>query len=290
MRHYKLVLVLSLTFFLSVGLITQTNVSTEFSPSQIDDPSIERNMTPAADYMFIDSNDDFTPAGFTGSGTEGDPYVLDGQIIDLGNDMGIRIRDTTAHFVIRNCEITGWNSDRAFELVNAHNGTIENNSVHGKFTYGLITSNSKDLNFTGNEIQGVSRGIWGLNLSRADITNNKFLDSIWFGIDIDSASRNITIENNWFHRVNEVSYSGTHGAIYTSADNVSIISNDMMEYIFQLQIKLISHSTTSPVSNMMEYTLLQGLLLLRFIIIPYTMVDHMGFTMWMQITVYTMGT
>jgi len=184
-------------------------------------------MTPAAEYIMIQSDSDFGPAGFTGSGTEGDPYVLDGQIIDLGNDMGIRIFNTNAHFVIRNCEITGWNSDRAFELTNADNGTIENNYIHGKFMYGLITANSEDLNFTGNEIQGVSRGIWGLNLWRADITNNKFLDSIWFGIDLDSASRNITIENNWIHRVNEVSYSGTHGAIYTSADNVSIISNDM---------------------------------------------------------------
>ena len=45
MRHYKLVLLLSLSLFLTVGLFTQSNVSTGIIPSQIDNPLIELSVT-----------------------------------------------------------------------------------------------------------------------------------------------------------------------------------------------------------------------------------------------------
>ena len=233
MRHYKLVLLLSLSLFLIVGLFAQNNIGTGFSPSQIDEPSIERNMIPAATYMQIDSDAGFEPAGFTGSGTEGDPYVLDGEIIELGSgDMGIRIFNTKAHFVISNCTfstIGEVRAERAIELTNADNGTVENCIMQGKYIRAFSLSGSDDLQILGNEIHGCTAGFDLYSGTRVNITNNRILDSRYFGIHAWAGS-NITIENNWIHRVE---LSGTVAALYIQADNVSVIGNDIRNVVGQ---------------------------------------------------------
>lgn len=57
--------------------------------------------------ILINGNAGFTPAnGVTsGSGTESNPYVIEGWDINASSANGIEIRNTTAYFVIRNCYV-----------------------------------------------------------------------------------------------------------------------------------------------------------------------------------------
>jgi parallel beta-helix repeat protein len=59
------------------------------------------------DPIYIYGNAEFTTAnGVTGgSGTYSDPYVIEGWEIDASSANGIRVSDTTAHFMIRNCYV-----------------------------------------------------------------------------------------------------------------------------------------------------------------------------------------
>lgn len=67
-----------------------------------------------------------------GSGTPDDPYVIEGWIIDTrGQDYGIYIDGTRAHFVIRNCQIRYPQERAGIFLSNVHNGRIEGNAIFG---------------------------------------------------------------------------------------------------------------------------------------------------------------
>lgn len=41
----------------------------------------------------------------SGSGTESDPYIIEGWVINAESSDGILIKDTGAHFLIRNCTV-----------------------------------------------------------------------------------------------------------------------------------------------------------------------------------------
>ncbi|MBU3902481.1 MAG: right-handed parallel beta-helix repeat-containing protein, partial [Candidatus Thermoplasmatota archaeon] len=57
--------------------------------------------------IHIYGNDDFTEENgvVNGSGTESDPYIIEGWDIDAsqGSNAGIEIRNTNVYFIIRNC-------------------------------------------------------------------------------------------------------------------------------------------------------------------------------------------
>ena len=104
------------------------------------------------DPIYIVGNDDFTPAnGITsGSGMLGNPYIIENLDIIAENAHGIRIENTTAYFIIRNCYMhDGKDNGRGgiwFE--NVINGEIDNvtsnNNFHGIFVG--ISSNNIILN------------------------------------------------------------------------------------------------------------------------------------------------
>ncbi len=121
-------IIFSLAFFLCFGLFTQENASTGFDTNYLENSPIEQTMGLAANNMYVGNNGDFIAAGFTGAGTEGDPYVLDGAVMSVANgDRGILITGTTSHFIIKNCIITGTTGAiLSIALVSAANGTIEN--------------------------------------------------------------------------------------------------------------------------------------------------------------------
>ena len=54
--------------------------------------------------IVVTSDDDFAALGFPGSGTEGDPYVIQGLRIRT-DGIAIEVRDTTAYFVVRGCTL-----------------------------------------------------------------------------------------------------------------------------------------------------------------------------------------
>jgi parallel beta-helix repeat protein len=88
--------------------------------------------------IVVEGDGGFVAAGFSGSGTSGDPYVLSDVYVNAtGHHQGIFISNTTKHFVITDCRTSdAYTSDTGtldlqesgsgILLYNVSNGTIEN--------------------------------------------------------------------------------------------------------------------------------------------------------------------
>jgi parallel beta-helix repeat protein len=100
------------------------------------------------DPIYINGNDNFTPANGVvgGSGTENDPYIIEGWAISAENVYGIWIENTTAHFVIRNCLVK---NSYGIYLKNVAHGKIENCTLENNFNVRLFYS---DNNIISNNI------------------------------------------------------------------------------------------------------------------------------------------
>ncbi|MCJ2556789.1 MAG: right-handed parallel beta-helix repeat-containing protein [Candidatus Thermoplasmatota archaeon] len=86
------------------------------------------------DPIEIDGNADFTAANGVvgGSGTPSDPYIIEGWEIDATTAKGINIRNTNAHFIIRNVYVhSGIHGDPLHPGIyfSGVNGRIENNNL-----------------------------------------------------------------------------------------------------------------------------------------------------------------
>ena len=142
----------------------------------------------------------------TGSGIEGDPYIIQDLYIDVEkNGGGIYIRDSDKYFVIRNCWINNSGVsefDAAVFLRYTSNGVIEENI----FTYMLkgvmVEFSSSDISISGNYMISdpvvqfgraisVSGGSSDINITRNMIYN--FYSPMY----INSQITNITIQNNY---------------------------------------------------------------------------------------------
>jgi len=97
--------------------------------------------------IYIDGNAGFTkpdPVNGGGSGTLGDPYIIENYIIDASTTYGIIIRNTTAYFVIRNCYVHDGrnNGNLGIWLENVVNGKIENSTSENNDYAGIGFSES----------------------------------------------------------------------------------------------------------------------------------------------------
>jgi parallel beta-helix repeat protein len=128
------------------------------------------------DPIYIKGNAAFTPAnGVTGgSGTQSDPYIIEGWDINALSDHGIEICNTDMYFVIRNCYVHDGknNYQSGIFLYNVQNGQVEN----------TIPSN----NYAGIELLLSSNN----NISNNNVLNNNY------GIDVRHSSNNNNIHNN----------------------------------------------------------------------------------------------
>ena len=69
--------------------------------------------------ILIDGNSQFTPGNgvVSGSGSAADPYIIANWEIDASAGDGIKVANTDAHFVIRNCAISGGIPGFPFESI-----------------------------------------------------------------------------------------------------------------------------------------------------------------------------
>jgi parallel beta-helix repeat protein len=94
----------------------------------------------------------------TGVGTLNNPYIIENMVIDAQNlGSGIEIRNSNAHFIIRNCTIFNssmgsypdWNA--GIKLVNTNNGIITNNNCSNNIYAGIkLYMNSNNNLIVGN--------------------------------------------------------------------------------------------------------------------------------------------
>jgi parallel beta-helix repeat protein len=148
--------------------------------------------------IYIVGNENFIPAnGVTsGSGTAGDPYIIENWDISAENAHGIEIRNTTANFVVRNCylhDIEGfWAYGIYFE--NVTNGEIVG-CIAGSNSFGIYLENS-DNNIIGNNIaENNGKGIHLYYSNNNTFSNNTCSNNADYGIQLEFSFNNTLVNN-----------------------------------------------------------------------------------------------
>ncbi|MCK4566766.1 MAG: right-handed parallel beta-helix repeat-containing protein, partial [Candidatus Thorarchaeota archaeon] len=231
MKHAKLTIMLALVFLLIVGMQTQLTTPNPQSLVVEDNLMIEDQHAIAAINIEVTSNGGFTTAGFSGAGTYADPYILNGAIVDVtsGNG-GIAISGTSAHFIIRNCTITGTGatggSTDGISIASLSNGTIENCEITG-FDTGIVITITEDFIVTKNKIEDTTFGIEFDYSPMLLIDNNTILNSRYYGIYEAGFSRSSTIQYNRINRMNYYSDLAISYGIQGISDYLNITDNDV---------------------------------------------------------------
>ena len=176
-------LVISLVSILSLSLSSQTASAS---------PDVRAPIN-------IVGNANFTPANGVnggGSGTAGDPYIIENWEISAATAHGIWINGTTAYFVVRNCLVeNGGSSYYGIYLKNAPNASIDSNTINN-CKFGIYLYSSSNCNIIGNTVKNISQ--YGINLyisSNNTISNNTCSNNPGNGIDLDKSDNNL-VENN----------------------------------------------------------------------------------------------
>ncbi len=173
--------------------------------------------------ILILGDGDFTLAnGVTsGTGTPGDPYVIEGWEINASAENGIEIQDTRADFTIRNVYVHG-GRDAIFngiELYDVRNGCIQNSTISDNY-----------------------RGIYSwFALADFKIAENNVTSNM-MGVDLrDSTTVNVSgnnISGNWYG----IYFSGTGSTI---SGNAISVSNGSSIYAYGSDRIIITNNTVS---------------------------------------------
>ena len=204
------------------ALLSALVIASMITPLLLLSPSpVRAALTPHAP-IYINGNGGFTspdPVNGGGSGTVGDPYIIENYIIDASSNRGIFIRNTTAYFVVRNCVVeNGGVTYRGIYLYDVVNGRVENNTCENNW-HGIYLSESDNNTVTNNTCEnndshGIdlyysdnntlenntcennSAGIYLYYSDNNTLENNTCENDIWYGINLFYNSDNNTIHNN----------------------------------------------------------------------------------------------
>lgn len=168
-----------------------------------------------SDSVYIDIRNEsaFIDYGWSGNGTELDPFVLENQAFGTIGDYGyIQIHNTDSYFVIRNCqmllmEITFWEMS---------NGRIEECTF---INSSIVIHESLDCSLIDNEFSFDAWGdvtVWLLSTSGCEIRENQFTYG-FTGLGINYSNDTI-ISDNIFTDL-------TYGAISGDFANTTIVNN-----------------------------------------------------------------
>jgi len=178
------------------------------------------------DTIYIFGNADFTAANGVsgGSGTPSDPYIIEGWEIDASFAHGMRIRNTDAHFTIRDVYVHsgGWTWNGIY-FRSVSNGRVEYATITGSH-YGIYLESSTNATIRVNDIYSNSYndGIY-LNFStNITVTGNKVSSNnghgIWLDYSTDIAIMGNNLTENW-----------ENGIHLHSSVNVTIMGNNLTD-------------------------------------------------------------
>ena len=227
--------------------------------------------------IHINGNADFqnqaSTNGWTGDGSQGNPYIIAGYEIDgNGGTYCIWIENTDVWFVIRNCNL--WNATSTASepwgtgiyLKNVTNGTLENNNcsdnyggIHlyssssntvtnnncfGNFFEGIYFDFSSNNTITNNNCSGNGYGIsLYYSSSNNTITNNNCSHNTQSGIYLAYSSSNNTITNN------NCSGNSWHGIYLRSSSSNNTVTNNICSDNWQSGIYLAYSSSNNTITN-----------------------------------------
>ena len=168
----------------------------------------------------INGNGGFTKANGVvgGSGTVSDPYIIADWDINASTRIGISIKDTDTHFIIRNCYVhDGSASWSGIYLVNCFSGTLENN-VCSKNLNGITLDSSSNNTLVNNTCSSNSHDGIAIGSSNNELINNNCSSNDYDGIYLVYSS-NSTLRNN-------ICRSDGHAGISLDRSNNNALSNN----------------------------------------------------------------
>jgi len=204
-------------------------------------------LTPHAPIL-IDGNGDFTGSNGVrgGTGTQADPYVIEGWAVDASSADGIAIRNTTAAFTIRNVSASGGGPlYDGLSLINVANGRVQEalasenaegisvegskniTIIAGEFTSnldtGILLRSSMNISVVGNRVTGNSAyGIFLLDADAARLSANN-VSGNREGIHLSSSAGAVLIENRMENNTGFGLYS--YYSVSIAMSNNTIASN-----------------------------------------------------------------
>jgi len=182
----------------------------DFTDEAFNDDSFDSNNYSERDTIHIDGDEEFETKvekeGWSGSGTEDEPFVIDGYTIDGGEkNSPISIENVGSYFVVKNNKL--FNANRSKEAISGHSGIYLSNTENGR-----IYENKLELN---------SFGILMENSYRNTIENNTALNN-HVGIRLSSSNENI-IRNNDARKISHPTYD--EGIYLEESENNSLLNN-----------------------------------------------------------------
>jgi parallel beta-helix repeat protein len=184
--------------------------------------------------IVIVGNDNFTSEnGVTGgSGTENDPYTIEDWIIvgDGSSECGIFINNTDAHFIIRNCTISGFHHpDEYFygiKFNNVENGKIDNSTIYEchlcigiRYSNHITISNCSCYDFPAK----YGTGIYCYYSSHINISSLECFN-LYRSIELYETSRSIIEKSRCYNNGDGIKISGKQ-SVYNTIKDCKIYNN-----------------------------------------------------------------
>ncbi len=193
------------------------------------------NISAALGALVITSNDDFDAQMWPGSGTEMDPYIIEGLDITL-NATTAYVGDVDAHFVIRGCSFSSlaahfgngivfynvtngrvescnitWKITGIY-IMDSNNCTIWNNTVYDNHDEGVHATATANLTINENDIYNSTRCVELLSSGSINVINNTIHEAIDSGIYVESSPGTI-VSLNTVHHVGTLMMGPTPSAV-----------------------------------------------------------------------------
>ncbi|UCH88930.1 MAG: right-handed parallel beta-helix repeat-containing protein [Thermoplasmata archaeon] len=213
--------------------------------------------------ILIEGDGNFTSGnGVTGgSGTAGDPYIIEGWDITVSSKSGIEIKNTTMHFVIRGVVLNSTSGDnKGIVVTNVSFGRIESSTVRNFYT-GLYLAKVENLTVKGNTISDGGPGIIiDLFSTNNDIISNNLTKNS-AGIFIEGSNNNIVgnnISNNYGSGIELLSSPGnnisnnnilnnSHRGIILYSSHYNNISFNKIFFHINNGVELKDHSNNNSI-------------------------------------------
>ncbi|MBI5001691.1 MAG: right-handed parallel beta-helix repeat-containing protein [Euryarchaeota archaeon] len=155
--------------------------------------------------IYINGNADFAikaaNEGWSGDGTQGNPYIIQGYNIQTNTSHGIHIESTTVYFIIRDTNVTMGSASHQYYgiyLKSVQNGIISNCSFTWVVT-GIYLNLSTNINISKNYFTNNTYGIQLFSSSTNVIVDNDVSQSAYEGIWLNLSEKNNILNNEFYY-------------------------------------------------------------------------------------------
>ncbi len=193
----------------------------------------------------ITGNANFTAANGVvgGTGTATDPYVIAGWSIDAPSSMGVQIRNTDAHAVVRDVAVQAAPT-AGFYTFDVANLTFSNITAYGSAGDGLRFESSRSIVVQGSNVTANNDGITLVGSMQVRLIGNNITLNRGDGVTV-SQSDSILIQ------ANTVAFAGLYGGYgvdLTSSTNVTVLANRFTGNDIYLDGTVAAHFTSHTIT------------------------------------------